>query len=205
MPSRIFLTVGLGLGEDGLHLRGDLGPLRLVLGLCLALVGDELGQRRALGALHAGHAGLGLRGRLGLALRDDVLLLLAELPRCGVGVRRRLLLIGKRLLEIRLVGLRQLFLGDLGVGHLLVRLLLAGLEVELLGRRRFGYGTRGRDRRSGPLLLGPHRRHRLRHTPWTCRVAAAVAVSMSLAWPSLPWVTSPLTSPLTSPALPDSA
>ena len=33
---------------------------------------------------------------------------------------------------------------------------------------------------------------------------ASVAASMSLAWPSLPWVTRPLTSPLTSPALPDS-
>ena len=34
--------------------------------------------------------------------------------------------------------------------------------------------------------------------------AASVAASMSLAEPSLPWVTMPLTSPLTSPALPDS-
>ena len=33
---------------------------------------------------------------------------------------------------------------------------------------------------------------------------ASVAASMSLAWPSLPEVTRPLTSPLTSPALPDS-
>ena len=33
---------------------------------------------------------------------------------------------------------------------------------------------------------------------------ASVAASMSLAWPSLPWVTMPLISPLTSPALPDS-
>ena len=33
---------------------------------------------------------------------------------------------------------------------------------------------------------------------------ASVAASMSLAWPSLPSVTRPLTSPLTSPALPDS-
>ena len=33
---------------------------------------------------------------------------------------------------------------------------------------------------------------------------ASVAASMSLAEPSLPWVTMPLTSPLTSPAFPDS-
>ena len=99
--------VFFGLGVDGLHVRGDLGALGLVLRLCLALVGDQLGQGRPLGALHAGHAGLGLGGRFGLGLGDGVLLLLAELSGCGVGVCGRLLLIGKRLLEIRLVRLRQ--------------------------------------------------------------------------------------------------
>ena len=152
------LHVFFGLGVDGLHVRGDLGALRLVLRLRLALVGDQLRQRRTLGALHAGDAGLGLRGRFGLGLRDDVLLLLAELAGCGVGVCGRLLLVGKRLLEIRFVRFRQLLLADVGVRHLLVRLLLAGLEVELLGRRRFGYRTRGGNRCGGSLLLGPHRR-----------------------------------------------
>ena len=147
MPSRIFFTSSSVAVKMDCTLRGDLGALRLVLGLGLALVGDQLGQRRALGALHAGDAGLGLRGRFGLGLRDDVLLLLAELPGRRVSVGGRRLLVGKRLLEIRLVGLRELLLADVGVRHLLVGLLLAGLEIELFGRRRFRCGTRGGYRR----------------------------------------------------------
>ena len=64
------------------------------------------------------------------------LLLLAELAGRRVGVRGGGLLVGERLLELRLVRLGQLLLADLGVGHLLVGLVLAGREVELLGRRR---------------------------------------------------------------------
>ena len=53
--------IGLGGVEDLLDLGRDLGPLRLVLGLGLALVRDQLGQRRTPGALHPGHTGGGLR------------------------------------------------------------------------------------------------------------------------------------------------
>ena len=103
------------------------------------------------------------RGRFGLGLRDGVLLLLAELAGCGVGVGGRRLLVGERLLEVRLVGLRELLLADVGVRHFLVGLVLAGLEVELFGRRRLRCGTRRGNRVRRPLLLGTHRGDRLGH------------------------------------------
>ena len=197
------LHVRLGRVEDRLDLRGDLGPPLLVLRLRLALVRDELGERGALGALHAGDALLGLGGGLGPALRDDLLLLLAELPRRLVGVGRGLLLVGERLLELRLVGLRELGVGDLALGHLVGDLVLAGLEVDLLGRCGLGHRTGRRDRHGRPgcsVAIGVTGFG----TAFDWSGGASVAASMSLAWPSLPWVTRPLTSPLTSPALPDS-
>ena len=54
-------------------------------------------------------------------------------------------------------------LADLGVGHLLVGLVLAGREVELLGRRRLRHGAGRRDRHRLPGRLRSHRRDRLRH------------------------------------------
>ena len=51
-----------------------------------------------------------------------------------------------RLLELGLARLRELLLADLAVRHLLVDLVLAGLEVDLLRRRRLGDRARGGDR-----------------------------------------------------------
>jgi hypothetical protein len=86
--------------------------------------------------VHAGDAGGG-RGRgIGLALLDDFLLVRAELPGRGVGVRSRSMLFGQRLLEFRFVGLRQLGFGDLRGRQFLVGLVLAGGQIDLLGRRR---------------------------------------------------------------------
>ena len=114
-----------------------------------------------------------------------------------------LLLVLEGALELRLAGLRQLRVGDLGVGHLLVGLVLAGFEVDLLGRGGLGRGPAagigaafpGSSCCSGVTSLG---------TALDWSGGASVAVSMSLAEPSFPWVTIPLTSPLTSPAFPDS-
>src|SRR5262249_27052703 len=89
----------LGGGEDGLDFPGDLGAFGLVLGLGLALVGDQLGQRGALVAVHGGDAGGGLLGGLRLALLDGLLLLLTQLRRRGVGVGGGGLLVGQGLLE----------------------------------------------------------------------------------------------------------
>ena len=58
---------------------------------------------------------------------------------------------------------RQLRLVDLGLGHLLVGLVLAGREVDLLGRRRLRHRPGRGDRRRLAGLLRPHRRHRLGH------------------------------------------
>ena len=58
-----------------------------------------------------------------------------------------------------------------------------------------GTGCPGLSSWSGVTSLG---------TAFDWSGGASVAASMSLAEPSLPWVTIPLTSPLTSPALPDS-
>ena len=204
MPSRIFFTSSSVAAKMDCIFAVTSARLASSLDLVLPLSATSLASAAALGALHAGDAGLGLRGRFGLGLRDDVLLLLAELAGCGVGVCGRRLLVGERLLEVRLVGLRELLLADLGVRHFLVGLVLAGLEVELFGRRRFRYGTRGGNRCGGPCCSGPIGVTGF-GTALDVSGGAAVAVSMSLACPSLPWVTRPLTSPLTSPALPDFA
>ena len=158
------LHVRLGGVEDRLDLRGDLGPPLLVLRLRLALVRDQLGQRGALGALHAGDALLGLGVGVGLALLDDLLLLLAVLPRRLVRVRRRP------------PSCRRGACSNCGSldsascssvtspsAISLVDLVLAGLEVDLLRRRRLGHRTGGRDRHRRAGLLGGHRRDRLRH------------------------------------------
>ncbi|MCA1673841.1 MAG: hypothetical protein LC799_17110, partial [Actinobacteria bacterium] len=97
-----------------------------------------------------------------LPLLDDLLLVLAKLRGRGVGVGGGGLLVGQCLLELGLVGLRQLRLGDLRVGHLLVGLMRTGREVDLLGWRRLGHRTRGRERHRLVRLLLGHRRDRLR-------------------------------------------
>ena len=94
-------------------------------------------------------------------LGDDLLLLLPELPGSGLRVRGGGLLVGQRLLELRLARLSELLLADLALRHLLVGLVRAGGEVELLGRGRFGRRARGRDRRGLARLLGRHRGDRL--------------------------------------------
>jgi hypothetical protein len=129
------------------------------------------------------------------------LLVLTELPGSGVGMGRSGLLVGEGLLELRLVGLRQLLLGDTIVRQRLVGLVLAGREVELAGA---GLGT------APPAGIDPARpgcSSAIGVTGLAIALdwsgGASVAVSMSLACPSLPSVTRPLTSPLTSPALPE--
>ena len=170
----------------------------------LPLSRDQLRQRSDLAGLHAAHAGSGLRGGLGLALRDDVLLLLAELPGRGVGVLGRGVLVGQRLLELRLVRLGQLRLADVGTGHLLVGLRAcpprgwsarpapASAPPPPPGSDTADPGS------SGPIGVTGF------GTAFDWSGGASVAVSMSLDWPSLPCVTSPEISPFTSPALPDS-
>src|SRR5262249_23190013 len=147
--------VGFGAGEDLLDFCGDFGAFGLVLGFGFAFVGDQFGQRGALGAVHAGDAGGGLLGGLRLVLLDDFLLVLAELGGRGVGVGRRGLLVGQGLLELWLVGLGQLLLGDLSFGHFLVGLVFTGLEVGLLGRCGLWDRAGGGDGRGlAGLLLG---------------------------------------------------
>ena len=165
---------------------------------------DQLGQRRALGALHAGdRRPWSPRPASALRLRDDVLLLLAELAGRGVGVLGRRLLVGERLLELGSLDSRQLLLADVGVGQLLVGLVLAGGEVELLGRRGLGRRARGRDRRGLARLLRRHRGDRLGDRLGLVRRRLGGGLDV-LGLALLALVTRPLTSPLTSPALPDS-
>ena len=71
------------------------------------------------------------------------------------------LLVGQGFLKSRFVGLGQLLVGDLGVCHVLIDLLLARFQIQLFRWRRLGRGALARNRRGGTLFLAPHRRDRL--------------------------------------------
>ena len=109
----------------------------------LPLSATSLASARDLGALHAGCTPAAVAAAAcALPWAMVAFSCCAELRRGGVGVRRGRLLVGERALELRLARLRELLLGDVRVGHLLVGLVLARLEVDLLGRRRLRHRAR---------------------------------------------------------------
>ena len=161
MPSRIFFTSASVAAKMRCTFAVTSARFVSSFDLALPLSATSLARAAPFGPCMPVTPGRRLGGRLGLALLEDPLLLLAELPGRGVGVRGRGLLVGEALLELRLVGLRQLLLGDPALRHLLVGLVLARLEVDLLGRCRFGHGARRRDRDGLAGLLLRHRGDRL--------------------------------------------
>ena len=103
-----------------------------------------------------------------------------ELRGRGLRVCRGGLLVVQRLLELRLVGLRELLLGDLALRHLLVGLVRSGGEVELLGRGRLGCRARCAIAGGWPGCSGARGVTGLA-TAFDWSGGASVAVSMSLA------------------------
>ena len=153
--------VGLGGGVDLLDLGCDLCSLGLVCALGALLVASQPRESGALRALQIGDPGVGDRGGLPSALLDHLLLLPAVLLGSGVGMLRCSLLGLECLLELRLVGVGELLLGDPCTRHLLVGLVLACLQVHLLGRGWLGRRVIGSDHCGGAGLLRGQRRHGL--------------------------------------------
>ena len=134
-------------------LRGDLGALRLVLRLRLALVGDQLGQRRRpwCPACRPRPA-LVSAAASALPWAMTSVSCLRNSPGAVSAWAAAACLSASACWNSGSLDCASCCSVTSASGHLLVRLVLAGFEVELLGRRGFGHGARGRDRRSGALV-----------------------------------------------------
>ncbi len=154
--------VGLGAVVDPLDVGRDLRPLGLVLALRALLVADRLRERLPAGAVHLLQAGRLEARRVALGLAEHALLGLAVVRGSCGGVLLGLVASGQRGLELRLVGLLDLLVGDVGLGHLGVDLGRPGGEIGVRTRhgRRHGRGATDRRRRCADRL-GRHRRDRL--------------------------------------------
>ena len=123
MPSRIFFTSASVAAKMPWIFAVTSARFASSLDLVLPLSATSFASAAPLAALHAGDARRrSPRAASALPCSMTCCSCWRNSAGRGVGVRGRGLLVGEALLELGLVGLRQLLLADLAVGHLLVGL-----------------------------------------------------------------------------------